>query len=225
MLCLTTQYIVLSQPTDCVSNSGETSTVIFGPNVNPTLNGTVLPTGTYVVAVFNSPTGLKCAGYSQWTNAAFGLSPFGATTGFAGFANGELYKYRLELPGGMIIPNSQITVTYKSPDGFVCLDGNTYKTNGISCIESFKAVSTSAVFDNEVNHNINFYPNPSSGIVEIDYTGKLPEIVTIIGASGKEYQLPIVDYKIDLSILNSGVYIIKGLLDNKTFIKKIVLLK
>jgi surface protein len=133
--------IVFTQPTDCVSNSGETSTIVFGPNVNPTLNGNPLPVGTYIVAVYNSPTGLKCAGYSQWSNAAFGLSPFGATTGFAGYAVGEIYKYRLELPGGIIIPNNQINVTYKSPDGGVCSDGGSYKTNGVSCIESFQAIN------------------------------------------------------------------------------------
>lgn len=136
--------IVFSQPTDCVPNSGETSTIVFGPNVNPTLNGNPLPVGTYIVAVYNSPTCLKCAGYSQWSNAAFGLSPFGATTGFAGYAVGEIYKYRLELPGGIIIPNSQINVTYKSPDGLVCSDGSSYKTNGVSCIESFNAVNSTS---------------------------------------------------------------------------------
>lgn len=159
-------YALLAQPTDCVPNSGSDATIIFGQGVVPTLNGNPLPVGAYIVAVFNSSNGLKCAGYNQWQNMPMSISPKGATTGFEGYASGETYKFRIMLPGGDVIQNDKITVTFKSPDGIICLNGNTFVADGISCIQSFQAINSES-FLSVSPANINVSATGGSSTVSV----------------------------------------------------------
>ncbi len=217
---------LIAQPTDCVPNSGSDATIIFGQGVVPTLNGNPLPTGAYIVAVFNTSNGLKCAGYNQWQNMPMSISPKGATTGFEGYASGETYKFRIMLPGGDLIQNDKITVAFKSPDGIICLNGNAFVADGISCIQSFTAVMTSSSEDLEKENILSLSPNPTTGLIQISSENQKITALEIYNLDGKLMHLipEPKDNILDLTHLAPGSYIVKGLANNYAFSKKVVII-
>ncbi|HMR43468.1 MAG TPA: BACON domain-containing carbohydrate-binding protein [Saprospiraceae bacterium] len=135
-------YFIFAQPADCVpSTSGENATIIFGQDASLMLDGAPLPIGTIIVSVFSTGNDFKCAGYTTWEGQASAISATGASGGFEGFSQGEIYKFRLELPGGDIVPENRVTVVFKEPDGLLCSSGNAFVSDGISCVESLSAMS------------------------------------------------------------------------------------
>ena len=109
--------------------------------------------------------------------------------------------------------------------GAPCDNGNPADGNNDRIQEDCSCAGTTAVFDSEVRHNIRIYPNPSSGILFLEYTETLPERISVINASGEEFKFSISDHKLDLSSLNSGVYTLRGVIDNTSFTKKVVLIR
>jgi len=76
---------------------------------------------------------------------------------------------------------------------------------------------------------IDIFPNPSSGVVTIRCTDIIPELeaIQVLDLSGK--MLMVIDkpdlsndYQLDLSSYTNGLYFIKGITDQGTFIKKII---
>jgi hypothetical protein len=189
----------------------------------PTLNGGPLPNDSYISAMFVSSSGLKCAGFIKWEGNPTAISAQGLNGNFEGYAAGEQYKFRILLPNGDTIHNSNITVTYKPLDQ-ICDNGATYKKDGLSCIQSFGAVQATSSGDTKLDKEHFIFPNPSSGIINFYTHKKLSEKVTIVNTSGSEFYFHVKDGIVDLSELNAGVYIIKYSKENFNFREKIILL-
>ncbi|MBC7884995.1 MAG: T9SS type A sorting domain-containing protein [Saprospiraceae bacterium] len=219
-------YQGVTQPTDCVPTSGDNATITFGQGVIPTFNGAPLPSGTYIIVVFNSTSGQKCAGFTTWQNAATAIAATGANGTFEGFAPGEAYKFRIQLPNGMIVQSNNITVSYKPIDAF-CDNGGTYKKDGISCIQSFAAVITSSSEDLAKGDILNLSPNPTSGLIKITPENHQFSQLQILNIHGKLIQImpELKDNSLDLSHLACGSYIVKGLANNYPFAKKLIIVR
>jgi len=84
---------------------------------------------------------------------------------------------------------------------------------------------SSSIVDKNEEIGINIFPNPSSGVITIEHNGKLPETLTVINSTGQEFIFPISDNKLDVSSLPSGIYVIKGIVENQIFSKKVVLIR
>ena len=76
--------------------------------------------------------------------------------------------------------------------------------------------------------NINIYPNPTSGIVNINFIlrNKVNSVLKIFDSSGRKMKEIIFDQKnvnekVDLSKFNSGIYILEIEIDSTTIIRKI----
>lgn len=215
-----------SQPNDCVPNSGENATIFIGAGVTPILNGMPLPLGSYITAVFASPNGKKCAGFTQWQNSPTAISAFGATSGFEGYAIGENYKIRLELPDGKVVPDSFVKIKFKIPDGLNCFEGGTYIHNGFSCIDSITATySFTAVKDLQLLKEVVLSPNPTNGKVYFDAIGIVPNEVRITNSSGAIYILKTTDKYLDLSGYPLGHYFLRFSNGNDIFISRISLIE
>ena len=218
------EITVSGQPADCVPNSGVTSTITFGQGIIPTLNGAPLPNGSYISAMFNTSSGLKCAGFVKWEDKPTSIGAQGKNGTFEGYADGEVYKYRIQLPNGMIIQNSNITVSYKPVDPIFCDNGSDYKKDGISCIQTFAAVQATSTENYKDESNTFIFPNPSSGSIVFKTDLILSGKVTITDVNGRQYYFQMKDNILDLSELNAGVYIIKYSKENFNFREKIILL-
>lgn len=216
-------FKVEGQPTDCVQSSGENATISFGLGIVPTLNGAPLPNDSYISAMFVSSSGLKCAGFIKWEGNPTAISAQGLNGNFDGYAAGEQYKFRIQLPNGDTIHNSNITVTYKPLDQ-ICDNGAAYKKDGLSCVQSFAAVQATSTENYKDESNTFIFPNPSSGSIVFKTDLILSGKVTITDVNGRQYYFQMKDNILDLSELNAGVYIIKYSKENFNFREKIILL-
>jgi beta-glucanase (GH16 family) len=77
-------------------------------------------------------------------------------------------------------------------------------------------------------YSLNVYPNPTHGIFSISQSNKESvitdiNIINILGESVQDYNSPNVNFvTIDISTLPQGMYILKVVCTNKTYIKKII---
>jgi len=219
-------YWGAAQPTDCVPINGDNATISFGQGIVPTFNGAPLPNGSYISAMFNSTSGQKCAGFTTWQNSATSIAVSGASGTVEGYASGETYKFRIQLPNGTIIQNSNITVMYQ-PNGIICDNGGTYKKDGLSCIQSFAAVMTSSSEDLVKERGLMLFPNPTSGLIKILTENDQIDKLELFSLDAKSIQIiqSSKDNTIDLSHLNPGSYILKGVTNNHLFAKKVVIVR
>ena len=106
--------------------------------------------------------------------------------------------------------------------------GGIYKWNNL--------INTSGINnknDIKTDFSVNLYPNPSSGIYNLTFTGEIrsKSIVEIYDMTGKLVYNQIFDTeinkncKIDLSIFNNGLYFVKVNYNNTSITKKISLIK
>jgi hypothetical protein len=161
-ICLLNNLI--GQPSDCQLDSDQNHTIIFLPGVVPTIDGDSLPFGALLVSVYDTGEGeTQCAGFGLWQNQQFSFPVFGSSIGSEGYALGEKFKFRVELPDGSVIPHTNVNVIFSNIPPGICSNGDSYVNNGVSCIESF-----SAFFD-PLFLNINpeeFEVTFSAGVVE-----------------------------------------------------------
>ena len=135
-----------AQPNSCgpITNTGVNHTIIFS-NATVTLDNNPLPNGSFIIVVFDDNGTMTCSGFTEWEGNNTSIAAFGddsITPNKDGFADGEPFKFRVELPNGTVIGDSNITVTYY-PVGGIFGSQNDYITNGISGIQAL-AASTGA---------------------------------------------------------------------------------
>ncbi|MUV04422.1 T9SS type A sorting domain-containing protein [Flavobacterium rakeshii] len=80
-----------------------------------------------------------------------------------------------------------------------------------------------SVNENTFKNDVRLYPNPASGILNIDNTtGKEIEDISIYSINGVKVQQNQNVNRIDISNLQTGIYIVKMLVDNKSFTYKLL---
>lgn|GEM_PF-6677974 len=111
--------------------------VFFGNDLNPTLDGQILPFGSHIIAAFQDAGSWKCAGFLQWNGNTTSMVVNGDDGSLPGYAPNQPYKFIVQLPGGCLIDSIAVTYNvsgiYTNPGFF--LDG------GLSKVASFHAVS------------------------------------------------------------------------------------
>lgn len=131
-----------AQPASCnpVVNTGSNHSILL-LNLNPTLNGAPLPTGSYITVLYDDNGVLKCAGYTQWMGANTAIAAFGDDNTTPqekdGLDANEIFRYRVELPGGNTVGPACITVQYAS--GGIFSNAGSFAENGISGLSAFEA--------------------------------------------------------------------------------------
>ena len=86
------------------------------------------------------------------------------------------------------------------------------------------ALQTEGLSDQEVEtDNVSIYPNPASSeiFVRIPYNEQ-PKSVTIIAMHGQQFSLPLVNGRVDISSLASGVYVLRAQEDGEIYQCRIV---
>ncbi len=73
----------------------------------------------------------------------------------------------------------------------------------------------------EHNSNINIYPNPSNGVLNINVNENYN--IEVIDVTGKIINTKTVNFNSQLAINKSGIYFIRFSNENKTFVKKVVI--
>ncbi len=87
-------------------------------------------------------------------------------------------------------------------------------------------IVTATDIDND--NNINVFPNPSNGLITVDSKKIKLESIEIVDITGKIVYSQNIDSEyttIDLSNKENGLYIIKFISDNKTYSKRIMIIK
>ncbi len=129
-------YKSIGQTASCTPTpTGENATIVIPANAQLTVNGTSLPMGSHIIAVFNNNGTLTCGGYATWNGSATAMTVYGAEGGNPGFAVGETFKFWVELPSGCIA--SVATATYLT--GGIYSNTSTYANDGISGIQTLSA--------------------------------------------------------------------------------------
>ncbi len=124
----------IAQPTFCGAGySTFYSANIFLPNnLNPTLDGQILPLGSHIIAVFPENGNWQCAGFVQWNGNSVSMVVNGNDGNLPGYAANEPYQYVVQLPNGCLIDSVVATYDvsgiYSNPGYF--LDGGLSKLSG-----------------------------------------------------------------------------------------------
>ncbi|MCF8458058.1 MAG: hypothetical protein K9H62_19165, partial [Bacteroidales bacterium] len=122
-------------------NTGTNHTIMV-PAGTVTVDGLPISVGDYVGVFYNTPNGLHCGGYKQWTGAATAIPAWGTESGNNnGFANGEAFTWKVwRLTEGIAInmsasyQQSTFTDTVFTPNGMCImntLSGTSPTGNGL----------------------------------------------------------------------------------------------
>ena len=122
-------------------NTGTNHTIMV-PAGTVTIDGLPISAGDYVGVFYNTPNGLHCGGYKQWTGAATAIPAWGTESGNNnGFANGEAFTWKVwRLTEGIAIDMNAIyelgvfADTVFTPNGMCImntLSGNSPTGNGL----------------------------------------------------------------------------------------------
>ena len=76
----------------------------------------------------------------------------------------------------------------------------------------------------ETEVEVKLYPNPSTGMIKIEGLDK-PFTYMVVNSIGKKVEWGLSINKIDLSMISDGVYFVLINSSEKTFIKKVILLR
>ncbi len=112
--------------------------IFIASNLNPMLDGAILPFGSHIIALYGAAKGganVGCAGFIQWNgdNAAMVLN--GADGSLPGYLPNEPYRFLVQLPDGCLIDS--ITLTYDTSG--IYSNPGFFKDGGLSRLASFHA--------------------------------------------------------------------------------------
>ena len=81
-----------------------------------------------------------------------------------------------------------------------------------------------AVGETEINTNLKFYPTPVNDNLSIEYSGTIKnvELLDIQGKSIRKIDLNSGNYKLDMSSCSTGIYLIRVVTSEGSFMKKII---
>jgi len=112
--------------------------IFIANNLNPTLDGAILPFGSHIIALYGAATGsanVGCAGFIQWNGNNSAMVINGADGSLPGYVPNEPYRFLVQLPDGCLIDSIAVTYDtsgiYSNPGFFI--DG------GLSRLASFHA--------------------------------------------------------------------------------------
>ena len=135
--CLILSYEVNGQCVcPIIQPSSDNHTIIINDTA-PKVNGTALPTGSCIIALFNGAGGtLQPAGCVEWTNSLTVLPAIGndGSNPPIGYAANEPFKFIFILPTGDTVNN--IVISYVPPNGVLPTHSGNYASNGISQIQN-----------------------------------------------------------------------------------------
>ena len=94
--------------------------------------------------------------------------------------------------------------TYINQDGVIIKFRNVNQYENNLFLDNINIISDGSTYINDVDEELNFYPNPAYKYINLDYVG-LKEIYTVLGKK----LLETYDTRINISSLNSGIYLIK----------------
>ncbi|MBZ4035946.1 T9SS type A sorting domain-containing protein [Flavobacterium sp. 17A] len=107
------------------------------------------------------------------------------------------------------------------PDGKILISGVFTLYNGITVGRVARILSGTTTLDVPESYKSSFviYPNPASS--KINFSQELTEIA-VYDMMGKKKNIPHTSDSADISALPNGIYILKGLENNKTIVQKII---
>ena len=169
----------------------------------------------------------------QWTSPAL---PHNQLLGYNIYRNGELYRFQTEtelyfLNSGTMGLISNCNTNFLGIDnqnlpyynGFEVYVKAVYSPGVIESgyLQTYQTNPPALSTNNYADKNMNLYPNPTSGIINIENVEiNKVTIFDILGKSVKEYDNLT---KIDLSELSKGIYTLKIIAEKQIFIRKIIL--
>nr|NQU90236.1 carboxypeptidase regulatory-like domain-containing protein [Bacteroidota bacterium] len=174
----------------------------------------VLEVNDYIGA-FN-PFGV-CMGMIQYTGTDNAMVVYGddMTTGdYDGMADGEMISFRIFRDGEEFDLNAVYNTSMPNHDGL-------YASNGLSQVMELKLGETS-IEENPLSH-VAIYPNPSSGVFNIDL-GSLNNVnIVVMNAQGQIiFSDNVTSQQIDLSNHADGVYFIKLIGEESVRLQKVI---
>jgi hypothetical protein len=183
---------------------------------------TALATGTYYVSqTLNSceSTRTSVAVTVNTTAAPTGVSPQTLALANATIANLVVSPTNVVWYGSLLDATSGTNALLSST---ALKTGATYYAVSIAggCSSSPLAISTTATLGTEGfdTANFNFYPNPTSGILNINYSKKIAEVsvVNLLGQVVLNKKTNTTEVEIDLSSFPIATYLIKVVSEGKT---------
>lgn len=225
-----TAYTVDISPNPTVSIVGGTTAVCAGSTVNLSVSGadtyswstgsvnsSIAPTVTSNITytAIGTYTATGCMGMATQAVTVNPSPTVTATSNMSIICVGEsatvttsganTYSYNPAIPlTGVISPSTTTTYTIVGADAFGCL-GNTTLTQSVSVCTS-------------INKNLNglnsfmVYPNPSTGVFNIEYANGLSKKIQVIDITGRIVVETITSddfIKLDISNVSNGIYYFK----------------
>ena len=132
-----TPAVMFAQPSWTYQNTGMNHIILVLNSINISVNGTPVSPGDFIGLFFNTPSGLSCGGYGQWTGTTFTVAAWGTEPGMNnGFATSEDFKWKIwKLSEGQEYDAAATYNTISFPDS------GRYVTNGMSGLASLIAQS------------------------------------------------------------------------------------
>jgi hypothetical protein len=111
----------------------------FPINLYPTLDGTLLPFGSHIIAIYGVGMGngaaAGCAGFIQWNGTNTVMAVNGDDGSLPGYQVSEPYRFLVQLPNGCLIDS--IVVTYDTSG--IYTNPGFFQDGGLSRLASFHA--------------------------------------------------------------------------------------
>lgn len=166
--------------------------------------------------------------------ASNGLSDNDLTTTM--ISNLEYFEFGLVGASGTVNQNGAKTFTVAIPNGvdittydrvfFYCFQFNQFWDFGKITAFSSSNCSVLSIKNNQLLNTITFYPNPTNNQIEVSNPNQTNLNITIYNVLGKKVlatnNTSLSKQKINLSSLNSGVYLVEILANGKRVTKKLI---
>lgn len=128
-------------------------------------------------------------------------------------------------------PNGNTIVVNDSVHNYIDVCPGTYKvkvTDNNNCVDSieFAISNTVGIYDKEKESMFSIYPNPTKEIVNIEFVNNLPAKVTITDIQGrtlKQFITNSASHALDVSNLNTGIYLLYVEQNQKIAIEKLII--
>ncbi len=140
----------------------------------------------------------------------------------------------ISLPTNVMVPlNRKLPTTIKSFDSLCLSASNIFNSNPSKVCKYLKYVATSITDINKTNYDVNVYPNPSQGFVNVSFKGiqyNTGATLKVFNIEGKEVFNTIIknttqDFPLVLDAIGAGTFIIQTEVNGETNMKKIVITK
>jgi len=134
-----------------------------------------------------------------------------------GISEGEQIEFKIYRPNS----NEETNILAEFDGGYAASDGNFYD-NGLSVVNNLKLSSTGL---SEINKDVNFYPNPSNGIVEVRVENEGNYYISIQTLNGQIIAQQHIsgNTQLNLSACSKGVYMIIIENDSSRRVEKLII--